>query len=102
MNMRNYAFGAGCGAVSALLFAVIATSSPLAFPLYLVAPLPILIATLGFTHLAGLSAALVASAAHDRPGAFGCDGSWASRSPHREMSSPNNRKLPQPPEGTMF
>ena len=61
MNMRNYAFGAGCGAVSALLFAVIATSSPLAFPLYLVAPLPILIATLGFTHHAGLTAALVAS-----------------------------------------
>ncbi len=60
MNMRNYAFGAGCGAVSALLFAVIATSSPLAFPLYLVAPLPILIATLGFTHQAGLTAALVA------------------------------------------
>jgi hypothetical protein len=61
MNMRNYAFGTGCGAVSALLFSVIATSSPLAFPLYLVAPLPILIATLGFTHQSGFIAALVAS-----------------------------------------
>jgi hypothetical protein len=60
MNIRNYAFGVGCGAVSALLFAVIATSSPLAFPLYLLAPLPLLIATLGFTHQAGLVAGIVA------------------------------------------
>jgi len=60
MNTRNYAFGVGCGAVSALLFAVIATSSPLAFPLYLLAPLPLLIATLGFTHYSGLVAGLVA------------------------------------------
>jgi len=58
MLLRNFGFGAGCGAVSALLFAVISTSSPLAFPLYLVAPLPILIATLGFTQQAGLVAAL--------------------------------------------
>jgi Predicted membrane protein (DUF2232) len=60
MKMRAISFGAGCGAVSALLFAVISTSSPLAFPLYLVAPLPILIATLGFTQQAGLIASLTA------------------------------------------
>jgi hypothetical protein len=62
MDIRNASFGAGCGAVSALLFAVISTSSPLAFPLYLVAPLPILIATLGFTQSAGLVATLTAFA----------------------------------------
>ncbi len=60
MMLRNFGFGAGCGAVSALLFAVISTASPLAFPLYLVAPLPILIATLGFTQQAGLVASLIA------------------------------------------
>ena len=60
MKLRDLGFGAGCGAVSALLFAVISTASPLAFPLYLVAPLPILIATLGFTQQAGLVATLIA------------------------------------------
>ncbi len=59
---RNWAFGAGCGAVSALLFAVISTGSPLAFLLYLIAPLPILIATLGFGHHAGLVATVVSLA----------------------------------------
>jgi len=62
MNLKNLLFGAGSGAVSALLFAVIASASPLAFPLYLAAPLPILIATLGFTYQAGLMAAAVAFA----------------------------------------
>ena len=61
-NGRNLAFGAGCGAVSALLFAVISTGSPLAFLLYLIAPLPILIATLGFGYQAGLAATLVSLA----------------------------------------
>lgn len=59
---KNLSFGAGCGAVSALLFAVISTGSPLAFLLYLIAPLPILIATLGFGHQAGLVATLVSLA----------------------------------------
>ena len=59
---QNWAFGAGCGAVSALLFAVISTGSPLAFLLYLIAPLPILIATLGFGHHAGLVATLISLA----------------------------------------
>jgi len=63
MKLVNLAFGAGCGAVSALLFAVISTASPLAFPLYLIAPLPILIATLGFTQQAGLTATFIASIA---------------------------------------
>ncbi len=61
-NIRNLGFGAGCGAVSALLFAVISTGSPLALILYLIAPLPILIATLGFGHHAGLAATLFAFA----------------------------------------
>jgi len=59
---KNLSFGAGCGAVSALLFAVISTGSPLAFLLYLIAPLPILIATLGFGYQSGLFATLVSLA----------------------------------------
>jgi hypothetical protein len=50
--------GAGAGLVSALLFAVITTANPLAILLYLVAPLPILLAALGWNHRAGLAAAV--------------------------------------------
>ncbi len=48
--------GAGAGFVSALLFAVITTANPFAILLYLVAPLPILLAALGWNHRAGLAA----------------------------------------------
>ena len=49
--------GIGAGLVSALLFAVVTTGSPLAIILYSVAPLPIFIAALGWNHRAGLAAA---------------------------------------------
>ncbi len=55
------AIGAGAGFVSALLFAVVTTLNPLSFVLYLVSPLPILLAALGWNHRAGISAALLGS-----------------------------------------
>ncbi|TCR62680.1 DUF2232 domain-containing protein [Bosea sp. BK604] len=48
--------GIGAGLVSALLFAVVITGSPLAVLLYSAAPLPIFIAALGWNHRAGLVA----------------------------------------------
>jgi hypothetical protein len=51
--------GAGAGFVSALLFAVVTTGNPLSFLLYLVSPLPILLAALGWNHRAGISGALL-------------------------------------------
>jgi Predicted membrane protein (DUF2232) len=51
--------GAGAGLVSALLFAVVVTGSPLALFLSFVAPLPVFIATLGWQHRAGLVAGAV-------------------------------------------
>jgi hypothetical protein len=52
------AVGIGAGLVSALLFGVVITGSPLAILLSVVAPLPIFIAALGWNHLSGLAAAL--------------------------------------------
>ncbi len=51
------AVGIGAGLVAALLFSVVITGSPLAVLLYSAAPLPILIAALGWNHRAGLYAA---------------------------------------------
>jgi hypothetical protein len=51
--------GVGAGLVSALLFAVVVTGSPLALFLSFVAPLPVFIAALGWNHRAGLVAAAV-------------------------------------------
>lgn len=48
--------GLGAGLVSALLFAVVITGSPLGVVLSYVAPLPILIAALGWNHRSGLVA----------------------------------------------
>jgi len=48
--------GIGAGLVSALLFAVVITGSPLAALLYSAAPLPIFIASLGWNHRSGLIA----------------------------------------------
>lgn len=59
-TLRNLGFGVGCGAVSALMFSIVATGSPLSLLLYAAAPLPILIAAIGFTHQAGLVAAITA------------------------------------------
>jgi hypothetical protein len=53
--------GVAAGAASALLFASFASGSLLSIPLFYLAPLPILIAALGWGHLAGLIASLVAS-----------------------------------------
>lgn len=50
--------GCGAGLTSALLFSVITTGSPLAVVLYIVAPLPVMIAALGWNHRTGLVATL--------------------------------------------
>lgn len=56
----SYVFvGIGAGLVSALLFAVVITGSPLALLLSYAAPLPVLIAALGWRHRAGLVATIV-------------------------------------------
>jgi len=55
--------GIGAGLVSALLFAVVITGSPLAFLLSYAAPLPVFIVALGWRHLSGLVAAVAGAAA---------------------------------------
>jgi predicted membrane protein DUF2232 len=52
----------GAGAAAALLFASIATGSLIATLLFYLASLPILIAAMGWSHLAGLLGALLAAA----------------------------------------
>ena len=59
--MQIVLIGLGAGAASALLFASIASGAPLSFALANFAQLPIMLAAIGWTHLAGLLAALVAS-----------------------------------------
>jgi hypothetical protein len=54
--------GISAGAASALLFASVASGSPLSVLLFYLAPLPILISALGWSHWTALVAALVASA----------------------------------------
>jgi len=53
--------GIGAGAAAALLFASVASSSPLSVLLFYLAPLPILIAAIGWSHWAGLVAAALAA-----------------------------------------
>src|SRR4029079_9913844 len=60
--MQIVLVGLGAGAASALLFASIASGSPLSFGLATFAQLPIMLAAIGWTHRAGLTGALVASA----------------------------------------
>lgn len=55
--------GIGAGAAAALLFASIASGSLLSIFLFYLAPLPIMIAVLGWTHWAGAIAAVGAAAA---------------------------------------
>jgi hypothetical protein len=55
--------GIGAGAATALLFASVASGSLLSVLLFYLAPLPILIAALGWSHWAALIAAVFASAA---------------------------------------
>ena len=55
--------GIGAGLVSALLFSVVITGSPLALLLYSTSPLPIFIASLGWNHRSGLFATLAGAIA---------------------------------------
>jgi hypothetical protein len=55
--------GLGSGLVSALLFASLASGSPLAVVLFYLAPLPVFIVSLGWPHWAGIIAALGGAAA---------------------------------------
>lgn len=56
--MPNLLIAVGAGAASALLFASVVSGSVLAILLFYLAPLPILIAALGWTHWTALAAAL--------------------------------------------
>ena len=60
--MQIVLIGIGAGATSALLFASIISGSPLAFVLANLAQLPIMLAAIGWTHVAALLAILVAAA----------------------------------------
>jgi hypothetical protein len=60
--MQLTLIGLGAGAASALLFGSVASGSLLSVLLFYLAPLPILIAALGWSHWAGLLAAITASA----------------------------------------
>jgi hypothetical protein len=55
--------GVGAGGVAALMFAALASGSVLAIALFYLAPLPVLIAALGWSHVAGIAAALLGSIA---------------------------------------
>jgi hypothetical protein len=60
--MQVFLIGLSAGAASALLFASVASGSPLSVLLFYLSPLPILIAAMGWSHWAALVAAVVASA----------------------------------------
>ena len=60
--VQLFLIGLGAGAAAALLFASVASGSALSVLLFYLAPLPILIAALGWSHWAALIAAIVASA----------------------------------------
>jgi hypothetical protein len=60
--IQVFLIGVGAGAATALLFASLASGSPLAVVLFYLAPLPILIAALGWSHYAALVAAIAAAA----------------------------------------
>src|SRR5260221_13976669 len=61
--MQIILVGLGAGAAAALLFASVVSGSIAAIFLFYLAPLPILIAALGWSHVAGLIAAAAATAA---------------------------------------
>jgi len=61
--MKIGLIGIGAGAAAALLFASVTSGSWLSVILFYLAPLPIMIAGLGWTHWAGLTAATVAAVA---------------------------------------
>ena len=59
--MQIALIGIGAGAAAALLFASVASGTWLSIPLFYLAPLPIMIAALGWSHWAALIAALAAA-----------------------------------------
>ncbi len=59
--MQIALIGVAAGVASALLFASVASGSLLSIPLFYLAPLPILIAAVGWSHWAGLVAAVAAA-----------------------------------------
>jgi hypothetical protein len=61
--MQIALIGVGAGAAAALLFASVTSGALLSVFLFYLAPLPIMIAALGWTHWAGLTAAIVATIA---------------------------------------
>lgn len=62
--MMNFAaIGIGAGATAALLFASVTSGTLLSIPLFYLAPLPIMIAGLGWSHWAALTAALTGALA---------------------------------------
>lgn len=61
--IQNWLIAFGAGAASALLVATVATGSALALPLFYLAPLPLLIVGLGWSHLSALVAASAAAIA---------------------------------------
>lgn len=62
MTVRNILIGLGAGMAAALLFAGLISGTALAFPLFILSPLPIAIAALGFGTFSGAAAAAAASA----------------------------------------
>ncbi|MES1155535.1 MAG: hypothetical protein ABUL48_03795, partial [Pseudorhodoplanes sp.] len=60
--MQLILIGLGAGVATALLFASVASGALLSIILFYLAPLPILIAALGWSHWAALIAAFSASA----------------------------------------
>lgn len=62
MMMQIALVGFGAGAASALLFASVASGSLFSIILFYLAPLPILIAAIGWSHWSAMIAALVAAA----------------------------------------
>jgi len=60
--MQIIAIGLGAGLAAGLLFASVVSASPLAIPLFYLAPLPVLLAGLGWSHWSALIAAVIAAA----------------------------------------
>lgn len=88
MTARNILVGLGAGLAAALLFAGLVTGTTLALPLFLLSPLPIAIAGLGFGTLSGaigaaFAAALIGAVLAPQSGlfhllAFGAPVAWAA------------------------
>src|SRR5690348_768727 len=60
IGLRLALIGIGAGAAAALMFASVLSGSLLAVFLFYLAPLPIMIAALGWSHWVGLMAAIAA------------------------------------------